>query len=41
MNITEGVKEEIKKSLKEIYGNTNTQWKEMNQTVKVLKEQIG
>lgn len=34
------LKEEMKKSLKEIYKKANKQWKEMNRTVQDLKVEI-
>jgi predicted nucleotide-binding protein (sugar kinase/HSP70/actin superfamily) len=39
-NMTEVLKEEMTKSLKEVYENTNKQWKEMNKTVQDLKVEI-
>ena len=39
-NMIEVLKEEITKSLKDIYENTNKQWKEMNKTVQDLKVEI-
>lgn len=37
MNMIKVLKEEISKFLKEFYGSTNKQWKEMNKTVQDLK----
>jgi hypothetical protein len=40
MNMTEVIKEKMNKSLKEIYGNINEQWKEMNKTMQDMKMEI-
>jgi hypothetical protein len=39
MNMIEVLKEEINKSLKEIYENTNKEWKKMSKTVQDLMTQ--